>query len=1112
MSANAHPDVKVPPSRIWNVCMLAHVDHGKSALTDSLIASNGIISTRSAGKARYMDSREDEQRRGITMKSSSIALGHRVSDGAPLNIINLIDSPGHVDFSGEVEAALRICDGTFIVVDVVEGVCVQTVTVLRAALKHELRPVLVLNKIDRLFVELELDPQEAYEHILGTLAEVNVIMGVRQVEKMMAAASELDTEAENESEWSLQEDPADEHDNTISGYFSPEVGNVVFASAVDGWAFRIIDFAKFFSERQGISRRVLNKTLWGEYYLQSKTKRIVKRKANDVRSKSKPMFVQCIMSNIHAVYDTILKTEHDHDLAVKKRKHFVSKLGINVNARDLNHRDASTALKAIMNSWLPASSCLLNTVIQKLPCVAEAQVKKNRLHALWGNPDDLYNVKFEDEEVRARVLESLERQQRSVSEASKAENDPFVAYVAKMIEKDAGPGAGQINIRTPKTLEERQKAAEQPASEIAPSEVASAETMVAFARILSGTISVGDSVYVYSPKYKFLVDCKYDEEFVTEATVTDLYLLMGRGMDTIRSASAGCVVGIGGLEDCVLKTATLSSEPPGYCLPVGFNSFAAMSISREALVRVAVEPHLPSDAGKLQSGLRRLNQADPAVETFLSAKGEHIIAANGELHLERCLKDLRERFAKGVRIHVSKPIVPFRETVTGGISPNVALPVDSQQNSSNVQMTTDSEALASREVIRSVATINLSVQAKSSAGGSPWRVNIEKDSQPLNYLESGLANNGRFVCVSNESVSFRITAAPIPAPLATVLDRAGIVLRSQDLSEDDEAEAIRSTRQNLIEAVERFAKESKTRKTSQSSIVKFWLESVFPLVWSCGPRQFGSNILVGPYPYNGRTACTEAIFGKQEKTMSNSHSSLEIEKAIVNGFQLGTRAGPLCEEPMHGVAIFLDLLNVEQSRKTDDVKETPSSDGDIGDRDGEFSRPNTKSSIASGAVIGSVREAVRMALMHGNARLMEGVLHVDISVPGAVLGKTYTVLGQRRGRVLNEEMKEGINVFGIEAYMPVQDSFGFADVLRKQTSGFAVPQMIFSHWECIDLDPFWYPQTEEELEDLGVSDTTAENNNIARRLVNAIRRRKGLKVEEKIVGDAEKQRTLSRKK
>lgn len=103
--------------------------------------------------------------------------------------------------------------------DVVEGVCVQTVTVLRAALEHAVRPVLVLNKIDRLFAELHLGPMEAYLHIVDILAQVNVIMGVREVEEMMAAASVADEEPDEMSEWKLEDNIAGAKERNVSGFF-----------------------------------------------------------------------------------------------------------------------------------------------------------------------------------------------------------------------------------------------------------------------------------------------------------------------------------------------------------------------------------------------------------------------------------------------------------------------------------------------------------------------------------------------------------------------------------------------------------------------------------------------------------------------------------------------------------------------------------------------------------------------------------------------------------------------------------------------------------------------------------------------------------------------------
>lgn len=206
----------------------------------------------------------------------------------------------------------------------------------------------------------------------------------------------------------------------------------------------------------------------------------------------------------------------------------------------------------------------------------------------------------------------------------------MLAYVAKMIEADDDSINNSINskIRTPKStdeLEAMRRLAENSTSK--PKDGGDSDVpMIALARIYSGTVTVGDKIYIYSPRYVVNNDGSFDTTTVSEATITGLSLLMGRGMDSVKSVCAGTVVGIHGLEDAVLKTATLSSEPPGFCLPAGGSSAVTLGLDREAVVRVAVEPHVPSDLGKLQSGLRRLNQADPAVETLMTAKGlPHLI-------------------------------------------------------------------------------------------------------------------------------------------------------------------------------------------------------------------------------------------------------------------------------------------------------------------------------------------------------------------------------------------------------------------------------------------------------------------------------------------------------
>lgn len=310
-------------------------DHGKTSLTDALIATNGIISPKLAGKIRYLDSRPDEQLRGITMESSAISLyfsmlRRSAPDATPEQkeyLINLIDSPGHIDFSSEVSTASRLCDGAVVLVDAVEGVCSQTVTVLRQTWVEHMKPILVINKMDRLITELKMTPGEAYIHLCKLLEQVNAVLGGffqgermeedlnwrERVEERIAASAAREQERAGREITNESDTASVDTEGIISAtnefeerddedlYFAPEKHNVIFSSAVDGWAFTVRQFASLYEKKLGIKRTAMEKVLWGDFYLDPKTKKVLAQKHLKGRN-LKPMFVQLVLEQIWAVY------------------------------------------------------------------------------------------------------------------------------------------------------------------------------------------------------------------------------------------------------------------------------------------------------------------------------------------------------------------------------------------------------------------------------------------------------------------------------------------------------------------------------------------------------------------------------------------------------------------------------------------------------------------------------------------------------------------------------------------------------------------------------------------------------------------------------------------
>ncbi len=199
-------------SAIRNIGIIAHIDHGKTTLADSLIASTGMLSQSMAGTARVLDYLEEEQKRRITIKTANISLLYKNVQGN--YIVNLIDTPGHVDFTGKVTRALRAIDGAVVIVDAVEGIMAQTEIVTRQALKERVCPALFINKVDRLITELQLDEGQIQKKLDNIINSFNDLI-------------EFYGEVPYKTEWRI----------------NPQKGNVAFGSALHGWGFTV-DIAK----------------------------------------------------------------------------------------------------------------------------------------------------------------------------------------------------------------------------------------------------------------------------------------------------------------------------------------------------------------------------------------------------------------------------------------------------------------------------------------------------------------------------------------------------------------------------------------------------------------------------------------------------------------------------------------------------------------------------------------------------------------------------------------------------------------------------------------------------------------------------------------------------
>lgn len=980
-------EMQMYPSRIRNICILAHVDHGKTSIADVLLSTNAILSKRQAGLLRYLDSRPDEQRRGITMKSSTVALCYTVESTNEDFLVNIIDSPGHIDFASEVSAAAKISDGSLIVVDVVEGMCAQTVTALETAVREKTQMILVLNKMDRLFLEKCMDTEEIYLHLTILLETINACVADIRFKELSLQFEELgDLEQANDE-------------------FNPNAGNVIFASAIDGWAFRISDFAHIYSKQLNKPVPELISSLWGDFYYDKKSKTFLIG-ARELGKKT--IFITMILDNILSLYENIVITKNDDKITK-----IIEKLSLKNKTREMSSPDKRVQLRAIISEWLPLAETVLSSVVQFILSPAKISVEKSN-HVLG---KDILDYDENNKKIEPYI------------KSCSSENAPTIVYVTKVYAIDRRSILSTSNSRIPsvvdiqtkreavrrlkQNMKEAQEIKKFPISEIMKMSSLTLDKeedkldFIACVRIFSGTLKLGDELYLLPSSHSVndlsTLDNINGDEVTMKIKIEELFMLLGKDVVKIEQSVAGNIIGIGGLKNYTIRTGTLSSTLE--CVPLIETRDAII----EPFYKCALEPKQISDMPGLLLGVKLLIQSDSCAQCVLQENGQYVLMTAGHVHLEKCIEDLKN--FTGLDFKLSSPMVQLRETVV--------LPANKTE--------------------------------------APYKSKI--------LLELG--------------IKIQISAYPMPSILEKFVTQNFALLKKIEFTKDD-SEITDDSNKYGTEKVYKNVYTSNAIYQLKKQFEQTFLEAqskwVLPSnrVVSIGDTRNDCCMLMNfSKDFEGRS-----IFHKTDPNDPVTY----LYKSIVNGFQLAIRAGPICDEPIKNV-----LFSIKQLEFTADFLEN-------------------RGSLVTGIILKEVKDLVHKTFPLMQSRLMEPIYSARMTIDTNMTGKIQNRLEQHRGRITEANLvAKGLT--DVEFIVPVLESPDFCDRLRADTQGKINPLLQFSHFELIDLNPYNISTaTEDDDED------ETEMKNLANKLMNDVRKRKGLRVDEKIVDYAEKQRTMNKKK
>lgn len=1120
------------PKNIYNICMIAHVDHGKTSLTDALLSLNNLVSKKMIGKILHLDFREDEQERQITMKSSAITLV------GPQNkyLLNIIDSPGHIDFGFEVVCGLKLADGAILIVDAVEGVSSQTRSLMRKAVENNLKIVLFLNKIDRLIEIMNLGSEEMFFHLRGIVESVNANMNILMESKIKL---ELEKNKNFKEEHLRKVFIVDDH-------FSPLKDNVVFGSVIDGWAFRTKDLAKMYAKKWGMNEKKLAPLFWGDYYLNLKTKKISKNPIGNL----KPIFVQFILELIYKVYNSI-KNE-DLVQIQKLTKSFKMK----ITAKDLK-KSKKKVLFDIMQKWFPIHTNVFNTIIEQLPNALQGQQNKIlKISENWAGHENIKN-----------------------SIMSCKPNSPPIAIISKYF----------------------------------PMKIKGDLKFLGFGRLLAGTLKKKDKIFITNSKKE-----------KSEVIIDELFFWMGQKPVEIEIVNCGNIFGFYSNELKSLKTAFIGPEDCPNLLPV---------LHEQSFIKVRIRAKDLDKMTAFVTALKILNRVDPVCEVYNDDKGDFILLVNGEIHLERCIRDLEKNYF-GFKVVISEILVDFKETIecTNFIvhkkfkkeeseSRNLEEENDYEQemedNDNKIKEEEEKEKIIEELKIEEEKKIEedkikqdekiKEEEEKRLGKKKPHKLisRFDEDDFDYDYLkDENKDNKNEEIIESSESseeentkdyTDIRFDLKETDFVWKNIKEQTKDITKKKknikiqkyklaDVVKDKKNYTIVSTPdkkmkmtiqcvkipQKLIDFLiehEEFMKEVFNLEKKKN--LSFFFDKIINILESekanksfitlikkhldCfGPRLYGNNLLINCLldPQDNIFNRNDFVikFTDNEKMIyKNLKKQLDIKtfrlddqfqlfSELKTGFHQAVLNGPMCAENLYGCAFIIEnieMINLEKNKKKEkssknfekeesNTKESPkklSSSIKIINSETDSKKDLSDSETLeddlliyleenSAHIIRTVIQGSHLSFLGATPRLVQGYYEVSAYCTPDNKDNVCETIKKKNGKILDIEFKYEFNMILIIGYLPVHESYGFYKEILKNTSGRVEPQLKFGGWDVIDQDPFFGENfTEGDLEDHGMD---FKIRNYAQELLRGIRKRKGLVSDEKIVEDGDKQCTLTK--